>query len=309
MSICKIEKEQKIYEVAGVKIGGQPGELPTVLIPSIFYEGHKIVQDEIKGIFDRKKAEELIEKLDKISEITGNPYILDVVGISDEALKKYINFVSEKTNAPFLIDSSNTQARISAVKYAAEIGLLERVIYNSILPASKQEEIDALKETGVKNAVLFAYDPRKIFPKDRKDILKGYNGKKGLLKMAEEAGVEKIFVDTMVLDVPSLAYAARAAFLLKQEFGYPVGCGSANAISLWWNKLKRTMGKIAAKTCLAGASLVAILGSCDFVLFGPIESSEYVFPACAMVDAIIAYSMREYGIRPLTKDHPLYKIF
>jgi len=307
--ISKFSKEQKIYDIAGVKIGGQPGELPTVMVGSIFYEGHKIVWDEKKGKFDRKKAETLLTNLDRTSELTGSPYILDVVAVTAEAFEKYIGFISEITTAPFLIDSPVLEARISAIKHTAEVGLLERVIYNSISPTSKENEINFLRDIGINRAVLFAYDPLKLLPKDRGDVLRGYDGKKGLLDMAKEAGVEEPLIDTMVLDIPSLAYASKAAFLLKKEFGYPTGCGPANGISLWQNKLESTMGNLAYKTCAAGASLVAILSCCDFVLYGPVEASEYVFPACAMADAIIAYSMREHGVRPLTKEHPLYKIF
>ena len=70
---------QKIYEIGGKRIGGQPGELPATLIGSIFYQGHKIVEDPKKGIFDRVRAEELIEKQDEFSDLTGNPCMLDVV--------------------------------------------------------------------------------------------------------------------------------------------------------------------------------------------------------------------------------------
>ncbi|RJS86070.1 tetrahydromethanopterin S-methyltransferase subunit H, partial [Candidatus Bathyarchaeota archaeon] len=35
----KFNKKQKIFEIGKVKIGGQPGELPTVLIGSLFHEG------------------------------------------------------------------------------------------------------------------------------------------------------------------------------------------------------------------------------------------------------------------------------
>ena len=39
----RFNKTQKIYEIGKLRIGGQPGELPTVLIGSIFYSGHKIL--------------------------------------------------------------------------------------------------------------------------------------------------------------------------------------------------------------------------------------------------------------------------
>ena len=48
----KFEKEQKVFDIAGVIVGGQPGEYPTVLIGSIFYDRHKIVTDIMKGEFD-----------------------------------------------------------------------------------------------------------------------------------------------------------------------------------------------------------------------------------------------------------------
>ena len=49
----KFEREQQIFNIAGVKVGGQPGQLPTVLIGSIFYHGHRIVVDQKRGDFDK----------------------------------------------------------------------------------------------------------------------------------------------------------------------------------------------------------------------------------------------------------------
>ncbi|MBE0525741.1 MAG: tetrahydromethanopterin S-methyltransferase subunit H, partial [Candidatus Thorarchaeota archaeon] len=54
------EKEQIIYNIGGVKIGGSLGETPTVLAGTIFYGGHKIVEDVKKGLFDKTKAAELV---------------------------------------------------------------------------------------------------------------------------------------------------------------------------------------------------------------------------------------------------------
>ena len=53
----RFERDQKVLNIAGIKVGGQPGEYPCVLIPSIFYEGQKMVLDPIKGEFDKKEAE------------------------------------------------------------------------------------------------------------------------------------------------------------------------------------------------------------------------------------------------------------
>ena len=53
----RFDKEQLVIDVAGVKLGGQPGEYPTVLCGTIFYGGHKIISDEKEGIFDKDAAE------------------------------------------------------------------------------------------------------------------------------------------------------------------------------------------------------------------------------------------------------------
>lgn len=47
----------------------------------------------------------------------------------------------------------------------------------------------------------------------------------------------------------------------------------------------------------------------DFILYGPIEFAGAVYPACAMTDAIIAYTARKLGTRPKVSRHPLSKIF
>ncbi|MGB4679462.1 MAG: tetrahydromethanopterin S-methyltransferase subunit H, partial [Methanothrix sp.] len=39
----RFKNGQSIVNVAGVRFGGQPGLLPTVLCGTIFYQGHRIV--------------------------------------------------------------------------------------------------------------------------------------------------------------------------------------------------------------------------------------------------------------------------
>jgi tetrahydromethanopterin S-methyltransferase subunit H len=47
----------------------------------------------------------------------------------------------------------------------------------------------------------------------------------------------------------------------------------------------------------------------DFILYGPIKSASWVYPTVATMDALVAYGGRLNGVRPVTKEHPLYKIF
>ncbi|MDP6458360.1 MAG: hypothetical protein QGF78_03405 [Candidatus Bathyarchaeota archaeon] len=55
----------------GVKVGGNPGITPTVMIGSIFYKGHSIIQDPHNGLFDEKKGETRIMKMAEQTDKSG----------------------------------------------------------------------------------------------------------------------------------------------------------------------------------------------------------------------------------------------
>lgn len=300
------EKEQKVFDIAGVKIGGQPGAYPTVLVGSIFYDKHKIVMDARRGLFDEVEAEALINRQEEMSDQTGNPHILDVVGSTSEALVKYIEFVSRVTQSPFLVDSPHSDVRLHAIKHCVEVGLQERAIYNSLDENVKTDEVDALKDIGVNAAVVLAFNSSDPRVAGRMKVLSGSSERKGLLQVAEEAGIQKLLVDTAVLDAPSIGTSARTIYMVKNEFGLPSGCAPSNAMYAW--KTLSQLGPHAVTTCRAAAhAFLPVLGA-DFVLYGPIRYAEMVFPACAMMDAFVGYDSRWRGIRP-TPPHPLYKIF
>ena len=86
----KFDKEQKIFEISTVKIGGQPGQLPTVMIGSIFYHKQKILRDEKAGKFDKETARKFLEKEERASAKTGNPRIVDVCASYPQAHAKFL---------------------------------------------------------------------------------------------------------------------------------------------------------------------------------------------------------------------------
>ena len=303
----KFRKEQKVFTIGDIKIGGQPGELPTVLVGSLFHEGHKIVKDKVRGMFDRKSAERLINVQEEMSERTGNPCMLDIVGETTEALIKYIDFVSEVTDIPFLVNGAEASVRVSASRYAVEVGLQDRVVYNSINYTLTEDEIKSIREIGLKAALVQAFNPSNPLPDGMISILKGGRGKKGLLEKTYEADIEKILVFTPVLDVPAIGFGAKGVYLAKEEFGLPTGTAPVGVVGRW-DKVK-SLGKYAKIVCRGGAATIAQTMGADFIIYGSAAKARNVFPVCAMIDAIIAYNARSYGIRPLTKKHPLYKIF
>ena len=298
----KFETEQKVFDIGGVKVGGQPGQYPTALIGSIFFHGDKTVLDEKIGTFDKEAVEVSIKQAEEFSEKTGNPSIIDIVGAWPEALAKYIDFVADTTDSTFLVDGTTSEVRIAGVKRVKEAGLTDRVIYNTIMPGYKQEELDTLKKSEVKSAILLTFNPKMPTLSGRLEVLEG------LLKAADQAGIEKPLVDTAILDVPDPGPAGKTIFLVKKRYGLPAGCGAHNAIDRWHQRKKLDKMRYCMSSAVAFTSIIAMGG--NFLLYGPLGRAPQVFPTVALADAYVAYSMRqEYGIGPAVKNHPLTRIF
>lgn len=298
----KFKQEQKIFDIAGVKVGGQPGQLPTVMMGSIFYSKHKIVEDEKTGLFSKDKAEKLLNEEREISDKTGNPRIVDVCCSWPQAFGKFIDFVAGKIDEPFAIDGTTEEARIAGARYVGEVGLSDRVVYNSIAPHVKEAEMSAIMEAKIKSAVLLTYNPKSPTIAGRMQALEE------LLALASKAGIEKILVDTTVLDIPDPGPVGKVVYLVKEKYGLPAGAGTHNAVQRW-NKIRRldkTMFSIASSV----ANVLPISMGANFVIYGPIDNSLNAYFHCALADAYVAYSVRqEFGTRTLTSNHPLFRIF
>ena len=70
----RFDKEQSVWDFNGTMIGGQPGEYPTVLGASIFYNKHEVVLDDEKGTIDKVKAEALWNRCQVLSDETHRRY-------------------------------------------------------------------------------------------------------------------------------------------------------------------------------------------------------------------------------------------
>lgn len=291
-------------------MGGQPGEYPTVLAGTIFYGGHNIINDELTGDFDPARAETLLNDMITISETTGNPCIAQVFGQTEEAIVKYIEFVGEQCELPFLIDSTSGDARVAGAQYTDEVGLTERAIYNSINMAADKSELEALKETNIDASILLGFNPMNATVEGK--IAMWENGddgayEKGLLEVADECGINKFMMDTAVTPLGQGAgVAGRTSFAEKAKWGYPVGSGIHNVPSAWdWLRdYKKEGHKDAFTVCDIGANILQVMCGGDFVLFGPIDNASIAFPAIAQTDMFIAEAAADLGTEAV-ESHPM----
>ncbi len=301
----RFEKEQKIIDAGGIKVGGQPGELPTALTATIFYIGHKIVQDKKQGIFDKAKAEALINRMEELSDMTTNPFILDVVGTSVEAFQSYIDFIANITEAPIQIDAISPKLRMEAIKWAAEAGLSNRLINNSIYKGVKEKELQNLKDCGVKASIILCDNPQDDSVDGKLGVLPE------ILELGDQAGIEGALIDTAM---PSwgigVGAGLRSIYVIKQMYGDrgAVGTGIGNVSdTLGW--VKGNFSKEIKKATDAAQNAMLPMIGCDWIMFGPIEFSEFVFPSVAVIDTYILTATAELGTRPAIEGmHPLFKL-
>ena len=300
--MIKFTAEQKTFTISGVDVGGQPGQRPTLLIGSIFFSGHKIVKDNIKGVFDKDKARALLERDAEASERTGNPRFGHVIGDTGPALINYLEFVAQHTDAPMLVDSFSQKVRLEAVRHFAGTEIAPRLVYNSIAEDYTDEELDCLRSCGIKSTIIMAFSTTAPKPAQRLKLLVNE-----LLPAAQRAGIENILVDPGVLDIASISWTALAIRDIKETLGYPSGCAPSNALYTW-EKL-RALGRPAFEAAAAATFTLTQAAGAGFVHYGPIRDAPWVYQAVATADAMTAYAGRITGIRPVTEAHPLYRIF
>lgn len=135
-----------------------------------------------------------------MSAKTGNPRIVDVIADTAESAINYLEFVASCYDAPLLVDSSLSQARMAALRHFRGSEIIPRLIFNSIDEHLSPEEETCLRECRVINAIVQPFSNRAIRPRDRLCLLE-----EELLPSTERTGVQNVILDVGVLDVPSVS--------------------------------------------------------------------------------------------------------
>ncbi|MHA2078818.1 MAG: tetrahydromethanopterin S-methyltransferase subunit H family protein [Candidatus Thorarchaeota archaeon] len=298
--MLNFEAEQKTLEIGGVRIGGSPGRIPTVLIPSVFYTKDKLVKNADTG--EISATENTLSMLTDLTERTGLGTMLDVVATTEVAMEKYLRYLVDMTEFPLLIDGSDSlEVNTAGIRLAEEAGFLDRVVINSLTPETKEDLYDVVKKHGLTSALLLTFNSASMASTMKRVELAG-----GLIQKAQAAGVSNIIIDTGVLDLPTLGIACKTQHILKDKYGYPVGNGAHNAVSTWAGLVPK-FGKEAKKPALVGSSLMPVSLGADFVLMGPAKDAPLVYPSVAMIDVALSGILIEERFRP-DKPHPRYLV-
>lgn len=302
-----LEKSQIVAEIGGVKVGGQPGEYPTVICSSIFQKGDRVFEGKRNKGFNEKRAEELLKTQERLATETGLPGMVDIVASTGEEFRSYIDFVTSVSDMPFCVDAWKLGPKLEGAAYCAERGFLNRMFYNSLTvwESDLETEIREIAQIGVKHVLLVAYDMEDQMPSGR------ITGTLKLLEAIEKLGVkfESLLVDTSVMNGPATAFCSQANRMIKERWGFPTASAPSNGSYMWKEarELWGFKGWSAADAVLEGLASVMYH---DMVFAGPMAGAPRIFPAIAMANAYSAtLAFGETRKLPLQETHPLNKLF
>jgi tetrahydromethanopterin S-methyltransferase subunit H len=289
-------QDQQIFDISGIKIGGQPGNYPTVLFGGVFF----------KGIPNFENTKLLLNKSFEISKETGVPIIPDFLIRNEDYIEDIIEFIqtSLPKNHPFSIDILEPSIKVKTLEQLSKKNLLSQTIYNSIHVGITTEEQEAIKKYTPEMVIVVAFNPKDKSPDGKIEVLE--NGANlidnGLLKITKKLGIEKILIDTAALAPGENSGAAIAAIpVIKEEYGLPTGCAIHNVVekSKWLDHCE------ASRKIVDSSSNINIpLFGGDYAIFGPLENAEIVIPIIAWEDILISeYTEDYFGIRP-NECHP-----
>ncbi len=293
--------DQKIIELNDFKIGGLPGENPTLMMGSLFYKDEFETPKE-----SLDEASQLIQKQRDLADKTALNPMADILIHEKDEVEWKIDFALDNISGMFSLDIPEAEVRIKALEYLKELNALDRVLYNSLNLGLTDEELEVLQENPPEAAIGLAYNPQDHGVQGRLDVIE--NGgdllSKGILKRAKEIDT-KVLLDTAATPFGEGACETlRAIPVFKSEIGLPVGCSLHNTVQSWlWLKEYEDREDVEPVLDTAVDGLPVTLGA-DFIYYGPIENAKNEFPTIAMVDKLIAEGAEEYFGTEVNEEHP-----
>jgi tetrahydromethanopterin S-methyltransferase subunit H len=276
---------------------GAPGK--PVLVGSLFYKGDRKVKDHKRGEVDCTKLRKEMKTVCSLGKRVGLDCAVDVIAESPQAMESYISLLAEMTEDPLLIGGLNEESRVAGYRKAKELGIDGRCGVNSISTCTTDEEMSAIKVNGIKFAILQTLDPSAVYPEEKIRLLK-----EDLLGKCDHAGIEGAAVDVGILDFTSAYLAVESIKRIKSELSLPAGCAPSNAA--YQPLVNKKITRKNARSMNVALNTMMQWGGADFILYGPLKASTYLFEAAAIVEAIKAYGARLNGVKMTNKNHPLY---
>lgn len=288
--------------IGNVTIGGPLGATTGLLVGSIFYDKHSVVSDAFAGDFDAHRAEVLVQRVNTLSERYGVQMAVDVIAASSEAMETFLEFVSERTTLPLLINSTEAEVRLAGLEAATKLGILGRCVYASLNEDTEGAELEQLGRRRPAAVLILASDIANPTPEGSCEMIESF-----FQPMLREIGNAVPIVDVGTMDAPSIGLNLRQIQAVRERFGYPAGCAFSNCFSQWTGLAQ--LGSEQVDLSLATA-LVACRGAGgDFLHYGIIEKAAMAAHVAGTAEVFYGFAAQELDGQTLPRGHALWKMF
>jgi tetrahydromethanopterin S-methyltransferase subunit H len=268
--------EKNYYEYGNIQLGRGDFSLPPVLIGTLFYQGETLVERKNPEIFDAAKAKKRIETQQALSEKYKIPSMVEISGITPEAMVKYLDFYLDNFQPPFVLGGT-FDARVAGIEYLEERGVKpDEYVYNAISNLKNKKELDLLREHEIKSAVILILASENMTCTQRYGYITKKNEPQNvnLIDGIKDTGVEEIWVDGGVITLESLAHILETQQLISTSLQLPVG--TAPTLFLFKYSSPRLNEKFHTKFRKASIMFIASWFS-NFVFYGAIEDAKECF--------------------------------
>ena len=264
------------YTYGTIQVGRGNFDLPPLLIGTLFYQGETLVDRKDERNFDEHKAKKRIETQQALGEKYKIPTIVELSGITPEAMVKYIDFYLDNFKPPFVLGGT-LDARIAGMEHLEERGFKSNeYVYNAISNLKNKKELEALDKFNIKTAVILILASENMTSTQRYAYVTKKNEPQNmsLIDGIKNTGVEEIWIDGGVINIESLAHILETQQLISTSLHLPVG--TAPTLFLFKYSSPRLNEKFHTKYRKASIMFIASWFS-NFVFYGAIEDSKECF--------------------------------
>ena len=264
------------YMYGTIQVGRGNFNLPPLLIGTLFYQGETLVDRKDERNFDEYKAKKRIETQQALGEKYKIPTIVELSGITPEAMVKYIDFYLDNFKPPFVLGGT-LDARIAGMEHLEERGFKSNeYVYNAISNLKNKKELEALDKFNIKTVVILILASENMTSTQRYAYVTKKNEPQNmsLIDGIKNTGVEEIWIDGGVINIESLAHILETQQLISTSLHLPVG--TAPTLFLFKYSSPRLNEKFHTKYRKASIMFIASWFS-NFVFYGAIEDSKECF--------------------------------
>ncbi|MFX1260034.1 MAG: hypothetical protein ACFFAN_19465, partial [Promethearchaeota archaeon] len=259
-----------------IKLGHGNFDLPPILIGTLFYQGESFIDRKHSEIFNEEKAKKRILTQKSLAETYRLPDLIEISGTTPKAMIRYLEFYLDHFEPPFVLGGT-FEARTAGIEYLEERGIKPyEYIYNTISNLKNEKEIEILQKYKIKSAVILILGSENMTSKERYAYITNENPPNNinLIEGLKKIGINRIWIDSGVITLESLAHVLETQKLISLSLDLPVG----TAPNLFLFKISSPHLNIKYHTRYRRASIMFIVSwFSNFIFYGAIEDAKECF--------------------------------